>query len=66
MSSSSHQRRCQRRAHQGHSRLSANPSITREAASSFQPGKPSPSHSAEPPMPNSGTSSAMGVMVAAE
>ena len=56
---STQRRRC------GHSRLSARPPITSAAASSFQPGSDSPSQKAEAPMPNTGTSSAMGVTVAA-
>ena len=38
---------------------------TSPQASSFQPGRPSPSASAEAPMPNTGTSKAIGVTVAA-
>ena len=45
--------------------FSARPAITSAAAASFQPGSASPSIAADAPMPNTGTSSAIGVIVAA-
>ncbi len=49
----------------GQSMFSARPAITNAAAAIFQAGNASPSNSAEAPMPNTGTSKASGVTVAA-
>ena len=49
----------------GHNVLMASPAMTKAAASSFQAGKGSPRINADAPMPNTGTSSAMGLMDAA-
>ena len=49
----------------GQSRFSASPPSTSSAALIFQPGNGSASHRAEAPMPNTGTSSASGVTLAA-
>jgi hypothetical protein len=45
--------------------LTASPAITSAAAMSFHAGSDSPSQKAEALMPNTGTSSAIGVTVAA-
>ena len=49
----------------GQSKFSVKPAITSPAAASFHAGSASPSNSAEAPMPNTGISSASGVIVAA-
>jgi hypothetical protein len=49
----------------GHSTFSASPASTSAAATNFQPGSGSPSQNAEAPMPNTGTSRAIGATAAA-
>jgi len=49
----------------GQKKFAARPVITSAAATSFHAGSGSPSHSAEAPIPNTGMSSAMGMIVAA-
>lgn len=49
----------------GQRRFSVNPPMTRAAAISFQAGKGSPRYRTDAPMPNTGTSKAIGAIVAA-
>lgn len=49
----------------GHNRLIASPPITNAAAPSFQIGSASDNNHADAPMPNTGTSNAIGDTVAA-
>ena len=43
--------------------MRASPAITRAAAASFQPGSDSRNHTVDAPMPNTGTSNAIGESV---